>query len=134
MGRNRQNRQTRQAHTPTPSGTPPLCIILKKSYSKVTFGVPAKVTQKLLKSDRFVSFVSLFWVPFGSLWPGPRKSLLSHLLCVFEFFGVAGSVGVLPGSQRQPTTCSSCSYTIGRSALPHLMLMEVDNGGLSEGD
>ena len=54
----------------------------KKCDSKVTVGVPAKVTQKLLKSDSKVVFSTVL-VTFESLWPGPRKSLLSRSLVFF---------------------------------------------------
>ena len=65
----------------------------RKSDSKVTFGVPVKVTQKLLKSDFFRPFLTLlsyFWVTFESLSPEPRKSLLSHFFASLNFSGFGG--------------------------------------------
>ena len=72
----------------------------RKSDSKVTFGVPVKVTQKLLKSDSKVTQKwqksgrkSNFWVTFESLSPGPRKSLLSHFFVSLNFSGFGGLWG-----------------------------------------
>ena len=50
---------------PPPHPTP-LALFARKSYSKVTFGLPAKVTQKSLKSDSKVTFWTVF-VTFESL-------------------------------------------------------------------
>ena len=68
----------------------------RKNDSKVTFGVPVKVTRKLLESDSkvtfstvFVTFESLlsnFWVAFT----GTPKVTFESLFRVLEFFGVGG--------------------------------------------
>ena len=73
-----------------------------------------KVTQKLLKSDSTVTTTvekvtfeplsSHFRATFESLSPGPPKVTFESLLRVFEFFGVWGSVGLLPGHLRWAKT------------------------------
>ena len=40
---------------------------------------------------------------FESLSPGPRKSLSSHFVVYFEFFGVWASAGLLPGHKANAT-------------------------------
>ena len=92
----------------------------QKSDSKVTFGAPAKVTQKLIKSDSkvtktvqkshflvtFESLLSNFWVTLAG---APKVTFLS-LFCVFEFFGVSGSVGLLLGHNTKGQTSSTPSW------------------------
>ena len=79
----------------------------RKSDSKVTFGVPVKVTQKLLKSDSkvtktvekvtFESLLSNFWVTFT----GTPKVTFESLFRVFEFFRGLGVCRATSGSQIQ---------------------------------
>ena len=74
-----------------------------------------KVTQKWLSGSRWkwltsCSKVTQKWrkrskkVTFGSLSPGARQSHLESLFRVFEFFGVWGSVGLLPGHNTKPSS------------------------------
>ena len=75
----------------------------QKSDSKVTFGLLAKLTQKLLKSDsrvartfQKVTFEPLlrnFWVTLA----GSPKVTFESLFSVFEFSGAWGSVGGMAG-------------------------------------
>ena len=71
----------------------------QKSDSKVTFGLPTKVTQKLLKSDSNVTFGTVFVTfetLFSNFWvtlAASPKVTFESLFCVFEFSGVWGSVG-----------------------------------------
>ena len=77
----------------------------RKSDSKVTFGVPVKVTQKLLKSDSkvtfstvFVTFESLlsnFWVTFIGT---PKVTFESLISCLWIFRGL-GVCRATSGSQ-----------------------------------
>ena len=66
---------------------------------KVTLKVTPKVTfwpEKSLLSHIFRVKKSLWELLLGLLWGRPRKSLFSHFLSYFEFFGVRG---VLAGFQ-----------------------------------
>ena len=72
----------------------------EKVTQKWLLGVLVKVTQKKLKSESKVTtngWKSYFWVTFGSLSPGPPEVTFESLFRVFEFVGVWGSVGLLPG-------------------------------------
>ena len=85
----------------------------QKSGSKVSFGLPAKVTQKLLKSDSKVTFSTVlvtfeplsshFWVTLA----GSPKVTFEPLFHVFEFSGVWGSVWGNGESQRRPNCSGS---------------------------
>ena len=81
----------------------------QKSNSKVTFGPPSKVTQKLLKSDskvaktvEKVTFESLLGNFSVTLAGGPKVTF-ELLFCVFEFSGVWGSVGEMAGHNAPPS-------------------------------
>ena len=99
----------------------------QKSDSKVTFGVPVKVTQKLLKSDSkvtktvekvtFESLLSNFWVTFT----GTPKVTFESLFRVFEFFGVWGSAGLLPGHKfrtYRPGKRKACTALLQWGTFP----------------
>ena len=79
----------------------------QKGDSKVTFGLPAKMTQELLKSDSKVTKTvgkSNFWVTLSNFWvtlAGSPKVTFESLFCVFEFSGVWGSVGEMAGHKSR---------------------------------
>ena len=96
----------------------------RRSDSKVTFGVPVKVTQKLLRSDkngRKVTFESLL----SHFWVGTPKITFESLFRVFECFGVWGSVGLLPGHKEKAISQSLWHNAAhkGRSGTPFIDLL-----------
>ena len=76
-------------------------LLQTRNPAKVTFGVPAKVTQ----SD-FCDPLSHFWVTLA----GTPKVTFESLFCVFELFGVWGSMGALPGHNSGALTTAQLRH------------------------
>ena len=77
----------------------------RKSDSKVTFGLPARVTQKWLKSGEN-GRKSHFWVTLA----GSLKATFESLFHVFQFSGVWGSVGGMAGHNTSVSQSDQSSH------------------------